>query len=81
MEALRLTVAVRIQQFGISSVPDSCDENQPGDNNEPTDRNPRICKARSPDPEGGLRKVRGELGYVARDEHRQLLDQLSRKTP
>ena len=61
--------------------PDCCDENQPGDNNEPTDRNPRICKARSPDPEGGLRKVRGELGYVARDEHRQLLDQLSRKTP
>ena len=61
--------------------PDSCDENRQDDNNEHVDSKPRICKARSPDPEGGIRKVRGELGYVARDEHRQLMDQLSRKTP
>ena len=61
--------------------PNSCDENRQQHSTEPTGNEYRVCKARSPDPEGGLRKVRGELGYVARDEHRQLLDQLSRKTP
>ena len=61
--------------------PDSCDENRQEDNNEPADSKPRICEARSPDPKGGVHKVRGDLGYVARDDYRLLRDKLLGITP
>ena len=61
--------------------PDSCDENQQDDNNEPVNTKPRICEARSPDPKGGVHKVRGDLGYVARDDYRLLRDKLLGITP
>ena len=61
--------------------PDSCDENRQDDKNEPADSKPRICEARSPDPKGGVHKVRGYLGYIASNDYRLLQDQMSLKTP
>ena len=61
--------------------PDSCDENRQQYSTEPTGNEHRVCEARSPDPKGGVHKVRGDLGYVARDDYRLLRDKLLGITP